>query len=146
VSSVLAIAMLATAATAKKTTSSSSSYFIILLLVGFGALYFLVLRPRQQRQRQTQAQHKKAEIGDEVQTVGGLIGTIVAEDGDRITISTGPGHELTYLRQAIARKIPPPDPVEPDHDADASHLDGATSNGAAPDLPAGSPTGETEVL
>jgi preprotein translocase subunit YajC len=140
VSSVLAIgAVLATAA-AKKSTSSSS-YIFILFIVAMGAVYFLVLRPRQQRQRQAQQQHKKAEIGDEVQTVGGLIGTIVAEDGDRITISTGPGHELTYLRQAIARKIPPPEPVAPDHDADPP----ASTNGAAPDQPAGTAPAEPDA-
>lgn len=104
--SVLAIEVVLAA---KKTTSGSSAITNVLIItVIFGAIYFVFLRPRQQRQRQALQEVKGAQVGDEVQTIGGLIGTIVAEDGDRVTISTGNGTEVVFLRQAIRGKATPP--------------------------------------
>jgi preprotein translocase subunit YajC len=94
--------------------SSGSSYTLLILLALFGLFYFFVIRPRSQKQRTARDQVKKAGLGDEIQTIGGLIGTIVAEDGDRVTVSTGNGIELTFVRQAIGKKIEPPAPMEPD--------------------------------
>ena len=58
------------------------------------------------------------EVGDEVQTVGGVIGTVLEIHGDRYTLLTGAlGDDgnldgpqptrIVFVRQAIARKIEP---------------------------------------
>lgn len=104
-------------AAAKKTTSSSSS-FILIILVLFVAVYFLFLRPRQQQARKQRENLSAVDVGDEVVTVGGVIGTIVDADGDRLTLrSGGPvesefGADPTYfvvLRAAVQRKVSPAD-------------------------------------
>jgi preprotein translocase subunit YajC len=97
--------VLAAALKAKATTSSSSSYTLLILIAAFALIYFLVIRPRSRRQRALQTASKQAGIGDKIVTVGGLVGTIVAEDGDQITLSTGNGVEVVYLRQAIGRTL-----------------------------------------
>jgi preprotein translocase subunit YajC len=105
----------AMAATTKTTKSSSSSIepllFIALIIL---VVYFVFLRPRSQKMKAQQQELRAAHVGDEIQTIGGLVGTIVAEDGDRVTVSTGNGIELVFVRQAIGRKVPPPTPVDPD--------------------------------
>lgn len=99
---------------AAKSKSSSSGSITLLLLVGlFAIFYFFIMRPRAQKAKQARQQTKSVQVGDEISTIGGLVGTIVAEDGDRVTVSTANGTELIFLRQAIGRKIEPttPEPV-----------------------------------
>ncbi|HEV3212323.1 MAG TPA: preprotein translocase subunit YajC [Acidimicrobiales bacterium] len=127
------------AASGSKAKGSSPIFYILLLALAVGVYYFF-LRPRNQRARQAREQIKQAAVGDEIATIGGLVGTIVSEDGDRVTVSTGSGTELVFLRQAIGRKLTPP--AEPTDPADHEQFEG-TPPGF--DGPAGSdttPTGE----
>ena len=123
------------AAAAKSKGSNGIFLFLILGLAVLG--YYFFLRPRTMKQRQAREELKKAAVGDEIATIGGLVGTIVAEDGDRITVSTGSGTELVFLRQAIGRKLEPPAAVDPD-EAAHEEFDGpppgfdATGSGPTP--------------
>jgi preprotein translocase subunit YajC len=137
VSSLLASGIVLAAA-AKSKGSSSIFLFLILGLAVLG--YYFFIRPRSQRQRQAREELKKAAVGDEIATIGGLVGTIVAEDGDRVTVSTGNGTELVFLRQAIGRRLDPTVAAAPDERDEEFEGPGP---GFAP--PAGSdatPTGE----
>ncbi len=137
-------------------TSSKSNPLITLLpLVAIGVLgYFFFIRPQQRKaQAARQAQGSGYEVGDEVQTVGGVIGTILEIHGDRYTLLTGAlGDDgnldgpqptrIVFVRQAIARKIDPiedvrvdDEPVDDDvHDvqrsADVGDIDDAGGDGA----------------
>lgn len=112
-------------AAAAKTTKSSGSSYTLLIIVGLFALfYFLIIRPRSQRQRQGREQIKTAHVGDEIATIGGLVGTIVAEDGDRVTVSTGTGTELIFLRQAIGKKLTASEPPAGVSEAEAAQFEG----------------------
>jgi preprotein translocase YajC subunit len=109
------------------TKSSSSSLITLLPLVAIGLLgYFFFIRP-QQRKAQAARQGKVSgfEIGDEVQTVGGVIGTVLEVHGDRYTLLTGAlGDDgnldgpqptrIVFVRQAIAKKIEPIEDVRID--------------------------------
>lgn len=78
----------------------------ILMLVVLGAFfYFLLIRPQQRRARQQRELLASLEVGDEVVTVGGLFGTIRSLDSDRVRLEVAPGVELTFVRNAIARKV-----------------------------------------
>jgi preprotein translocase subunit YajC len=111
-------------ATTTKPAKSSTSAVELLVIVGlFAAFYFLVIRPRSQRQRQTRDLGRTAHVGDEIATIGGLVGTIVSEEGDRVTVSTGHGTELVFLRQAIGRKLTAPEPPTVS-DAEAAQFEG----------------------
>jgi preprotein translocase subunit YajC len=111
------------AATAKTTKSSGSPYTLLLIVGAFALFYFLVIRPRSQRQRQGREQVRAAHVGDEIATIGGLVGTIVAEDGDRVTVSTASGTELVFLRQAIGKKLTVPESTGAS-DAEAAQFEG----------------------
>jgi preprotein translocase YajC subunit len=111
------------AATQKK--SSSSAGFLLVLVVIVFAGYFLFLRPQQQKQRRAREQTTSIEVGDEILTVGGIVGRVIDMTDDRITILTGEGPDgaegqptrLLLVRQAIARKIEPvvvPDEADDD--------------------------------
>jgi preprotein translocase subunit YajC len=107
------------------TSSKSSNPLLTLLpLVAIGVLgYFFFIKPQQRKAKAArEAQGSGIEIGDEVQTVGGVIGTVLEIHGDRYTLLTGAlGDDgnldgpqptrIVFVRQAIARKIEPIDDV-----------------------------------
>ena len=82
----------------------------------FGIFYFLWIRPQQKKQRQQEERLKQLKRGDEVVTVGGIVGEIVhiaqtLKDGqtqpamdDRITIRSGESR-LVIERARIARVV-----------------------------------------
>lgn len=105
---------------AKSTTSSSSAYLTLLPLLAIGLLgYFFFIKPQQRKaQAARAAQGSGIEVGDEVQTVGGVIGTVLEIHGDRYTLLTGAlGDDgnldgpqptrIVFVRQAIAKKVEP---------------------------------------
>src|ERR1700728_1262338 len=109
--------------------SSSSGLLTLLPLVAIGLLgYFFFIRPQQRKaQAARSSQGSGIDVGDEVQTVGGVIGTVLEIHGDRYTILTGALNDdgnlegpqptrIVFARQAIARKI---DPLTPANPADA---------------------------
>jgi preprotein translocase subunit YajC len=112
------------AATTKTSSKSSNPYLLPIIIGLFALFYFLIIRPRSQRQRQSREQVKTANVGDEIATIGGLVGTIVAEEGDRVTVSTGNGTELVFLRQAIGKKLTAPETPTEVSDPDAAQFEG----------------------
>jgi preprotein translocase subunit YajC len=127
-------------AATKSTTKSSGSPVVLIVLVGVvAAVYFLFLRPQQQRQRAQRTQRSDVAVGDEVLTVGGIVGRVIDVNTEHITIVTGEGSDdaapgstptrLVLVKQGIARKIEPvvePDynyPDEDDEDDEASAHD-----------------------
>lgn len=62
----------------------------MMTMVGILAIfYFLFFRPQRKQQQQHRAMVKGAKKGDEIITVGGIMGTIVHLADDRITIKSG---------------------------------------------------------
>jgi preprotein translocase subunit YajC len=75
----------------------------IILLIA--AMYFLLIRPNNKRRREQLELQARLAPGDEVRTIGGLYGTIVAADPETVTIQAAPGVELRFAREAIGRVI-----------------------------------------
>lgn len=127
-SAVVAVQALLLASSSKSSSTSSSSFtFIIFIVLIFAVGYFLLIRPQKQRARKQREQQSAIGVGDEIVTVGGIVGRVVAVDPERITIVTGAdtvgfaaaGNEparLVLVRNAIGRKIEPPVLADPDED------------------------------
>lgn len=111
------------ASSSKSTTTSggSATFLIVLVLLGLAG-YFLFLRPQQQKARKQRAMQSDIGVGDEILTVGGIVGTVLAIDSERVTIVTGIDHNgsasadqqparMVLVRNAIARKLEPAVPT-----------------------------------
>jgi preprotein translocase subunit YajC len=92
-----------------------------LLLVG-AMMWFLLIRPQQQRVRRQQALLQALEVGDEVITAGGMIGRITAMDGDRVSIELGAGVVVEFLRGAVSQRLVD-EPADDGNDDDTIVLD-----------------------
>lgn len=68
-------------------------------------MYFLLIRPQQQRVKAQRTLVSSLSVGDEVVTVGGLLGRIIALDDDTATVETTPGTVLRFRRAAISGRI-----------------------------------------
>ena len=64
-------------------------YSIVLLVLMFALLYFFMIRPENKRKKQAQAMRDSLTVGDEITTIGGIIGTICAVKENTIVIETG---------------------------------------------------------
>lgn len=95
-------------AVAKAASHSNSEIWLILIVVAYIAFYFLFIRPRVRRQKSLRTQSRAVEIGDKVQTIGGLVGVVVEMDDHVVTLRTKDGYDLEFLRAAIAQQYQEP--------------------------------------
>ena len=75
---------------------------IIMIVVLFVAMYFLMIRPQKKQEKQVNDMRNNLQVGDEVTTIGGIIGKIVSIKEETITIETS--HDRTkirFLRSAV---------------------------------------------
>jgi preprotein translocase subunit YajC len=84
---------------------------LIFILFLFAILYFLMWRPQQRRIRAMQALQSSLQLGDEIITSAGFLGTIRRFDGEVVTIELSPGVEARVNRRAISGKLNP-EPAE----------------------------------
>lgn len=136
----LTTTLLAATTTTKK--SSSSATFLIFIVIVVGALYFLFLRPNQQKAKKARQDNSSIAVGDRVVTIGGIVGRIEELENDRVVLLTGNASadadideqptRLVMLRTAIARKMVDPTPMpEVDDDEDDDEHDHVESDDAS---------------
>jgi preprotein translocase subunit YajC len=125
---------------AKTTTKSGSIVPFLILIVIAVVGYFFFIKPQQRKAAAARAGvSSDIEVGDEVQTIGGVIGTVLEIHGDRYTLLTGALNtegnldgpqptRIVFVRQAIARKIEPLVPADPDLGVDTSSYDAPDSD------------------
>ena len=64
---------------------------IVIYAAIFAGLYFFLIRPNSKKKKEEAQLRNNLEIGDEITTIGGIVGRVVAikEDDDSIVIETG---------------------------------------------------------
>lgn len=94
-----------TAAGGDSTLSMIMNYgFLALIFVVF---YFFLIRPQRKRQKQETEMRKSLQVGDEVTTIGGIIGRVVSIKDDTILIETGSDRAKIRLKTAAVASVVP---------------------------------------
>ena len=78
--------------------------FLIIVLM-FGALYYLLLRPQQKREKARRELVRALKAGDEVVTNAGIHGAVAEVEDAVIWLEVAPNVELKVSRDAIAGKV-----------------------------------------
>ena len=74
----------------------------VLLAVMVVVFYFALIRPQQTQEKQIAEMRDSLAVGDEVVTIGGIIGTVLIIKDDKIMIETGNDRtKLTILRSSV---------------------------------------------
>src|SRR5580658_7311172 len=95
----------------------SATQFLPLVLI-FVVFYFLLIRPQQQKQKETRQMLSNMKRGDKVVTGGGILGVvqrvpmITSKDGkqvesNEIEVEIAPNIKVTVLRETITSVIRP---------------------------------------
>ena len=73
------------------------------LIALFGLMYLVMIKPQQKRKKQEEELRKSIVIGDEIVTIGGIIGRVVSikDDTDSLVIETA-SDKIKIKRWAIA--------------------------------------------
>ena len=70
--------------------SNSIWVMVIYIAVIFGIMYFLLVRPQKKKQKEEEKLRNNIQIGDEIITIGGIYGRVVAIKEDSFIIESGP--------------------------------------------------------
>ena len=85
--------------------------FIPLILI-FGIMYFLLIRPQQQKAKQHQKMVEALRRGDQVITQGGLIGKVLkVKDDNEIEVELSEGVKVRVVQSIIAKVITKTEPA-----------------------------------
>jgi preprotein translocase subunit YajC len=84
-------------------------YFAIIAV----AFFLLIVLPQRRRSNAHRALLASLQVGDEVITIGGILGTIRELDDEKIRLEVADGVVLTVARNAIAQSVVDT-PVTPD--------------------------------
>ncbi len=84
-------------------TDPGSPWTMIIMLVGMVLIfYFFIIRPQKKQEKQTAEMRSGIAVGDEIITIGGIIGTVLIVKDDKLMIETGNDRtKLTILRASV---------------------------------------------
>jgi preprotein translocase subunit YajC len=78
-------------------------------------MWVLFILPQRRRQAAQRHMLTELEVGDEIVTVGGLLGYVRGLDEDEVVLEIAPGTNVRLARRAVAAVVPPEDD-EPDEE------------------------------
>lgn len=78
---------------------------LVPLLLMFAIFYFILIRPQQKKQRQHQEMLKGLKTGDQIVTAGGIYGTIVGIDENKVRLKIAENVKIDLARGSIQTRI-----------------------------------------
>lgn len=90
------------------TTSGTSGGYtsILFLIIIFAVFYFFLIRPENKRKKQLTEMRNALNVGDEIVTIGGIMGKVVQVTEDTLTFETGEDRvRLQVAKWAISTNV-----------------------------------------
>ncbi|MBQ7010950.1 MAG: preprotein translocase subunit YajC [Clostridia bacterium] len=76
---------------------------IIMLVILFVAMYFIVIRPQKKQEREKAQMLNGLQVGDEITTIGGIIGKVISIKEETCMIETGKDKtRIRILKSAVS--------------------------------------------
>ena len=90
-------------ALAANTNTGGEMFFTIAMIVIMIVLfYFLAIRPQKKQEKETANMRNGLQVGDEITTIGGIIGKIVSIKDETLVIeTTRDGTKIRILKSAV---------------------------------------------
>lgn len=78
---------------------------IIMMAAMLAVMYFLMIRPESKRKKQEEKMRSELVVGDVIQTIGGVVGTICAIKDTSVVVETGADRvRIEFVKDAVAGK------------------------------------------
>lgn len=84
---------------------------LIILVALFALFWLFAIKPQRRRLQEQRALYESVGVGDEIVTMGGLLGHVrgVNEDDDTLVVEIAPGTNVRVARRGVAAVLPPDD-------------------------------------
>jgi len=79
--------------------------WIGMLVVVIVVFYFFIIRPQKKQERAAAEMRNNLAVGDEITTIGGIIGKIVSIKEETMIIETGRDHTRIRLLKSAVRTV-----------------------------------------
>jgi preprotein translocase subunit YajC len=82
---------------------------LIVIIALFVLFWLFVVRPQRRRLQEQRDLHDSVSVGDEIVTIGGLLGHVrsVHDEDDTLVVEIAPGTNVRVARRGVAAVIPP---------------------------------------
>lgn len=100
------------AASASTSSAATNENTAAAMLVTFGPLilifvlfYFFMIRPQRKKEKKVQEMRNSLQVGDNVTTVGGIIGRVVSIKEDSVVIETGADRNKIRIKKWAIQSV-----------------------------------------
>ncbi|HKW51071.1 MAG TPA: preprotein translocase subunit YajC [Candidatus Eisenbacteria bacterium] len=101
-----AFAQAAGPAAAAPSQADQMLHMFAILAITIGIFYFMIIRPQQKKQKETDAMLQAISKGDRVLTSGGVFGTVVGKKTDDvIVLKVADDVKMEFSKQSIVRVL-----------------------------------------
>ena len=94
----------AASATSADSTGAMLVTFLPLVAI-FVLLYFIMIRPQKKKEKKTQQMRESLQVGDNITTVGGVVGRVVTIKEDGIVIETGADRSKIMIKKWAIQSV-----------------------------------------
>jgi preprotein translocase subunit YajC len=99
-------------------SGKGSFQMIILMVLFFVGMYFLMIRPQKKQQKKEQEIRENTQVGDEITTIGGIVGKVVTVKEDSLIIETGADkNKMKITRWAIQTNVTANEKIKAEREA-----------------------------
>lgn len=78
---------------------------IIMIVIMIAVFYFLLIRPENKKKKEAAEMRNSLKVGDQITTIGGIVGTICAVKDQTIVMETGADRvRIEFTKWAISSK------------------------------------------
>ena len=96
------------AAPAAPSQSEQMLHMVAVLAVTVGIFYFMIIRPQQKKQKETEAMLSAVRKGDRVLTVGGVFGTVIGRKGEKdevVVLKVADDVKMEFSKSSIVQVL-----------------------------------------
>ena len=80
--------------------------YLIFMVLLFAVMYFILIRPQKKKDKEAKAMQSSLQVGDEIVTIGGIVGLVVQGNEDNIVIeTTGNRNKIRLKNWAVQENL-----------------------------------------
>lgn len=91
------------AAPAAPSPQDQMLHMVAILAITVGIFYFMIIRPQQKRQKETESMLSSIRKGDRVLTSGGIFGVVVGTKDDVVVLKVADDVKMEFSRSSIVQ-------------------------------------------
>lgn len=96
------IRLLTEGGTTPTPTTGGGVGYLLMIVALFAVMYFVMIRPQKKQEKEIQTMRNNLQVGDEITTIGGIIGKIISIKEETCLIETsGDKTKIRILKSAV---------------------------------------------